>query len=176
MKKIGLCVCYDTKNFGSQLQVLATIKAIENLGFQGEIIRYKKRVSFIFICQSMPRFLNPQFLRGKLIEIKHAREVKKHPEIYNNVKIRNKRFQTFVDRYFMKSIKEYIGWKQLKMEAAENYNIFLCEVTSSGCHQIWEAIFTHWNLRQIQRQKLRMQPVLVSAKFHGFRKEEQEIT
>lgn len=34
MKKIGLCVCYDTKNFGSQLQVLATDEQIKKLGSQ----------------------------------------------------------------------------------------------------------------------------------------------
>ena len=42
MKKVGLAVCYDTKNFGSQLQVLATIKKIEDLGYKTEIIRYKR--------------------------------------------------------------------------------------------------------------------------------------
>lgn len=30
MKKIGLAVCYDTKNYGSQLQVLATLKKLKN--------------------------------------------------------------------------------------------------------------------------------------------------
>lgn len=43
MKKIGLCVCYDTKNFGSQLQVLATDKKINELGYETEIIRYKRK-------------------------------------------------------------------------------------------------------------------------------------
>lgn len=43
MKKIGLAVCYDTKNFGSQLQVLATVKKVEELGYKSEIIRYKKK-------------------------------------------------------------------------------------------------------------------------------------
>lgn len=43
MNKVGLSVCYDTKNFGSQLQVLATINQIEKLGYDTEIIRYKKR-------------------------------------------------------------------------------------------------------------------------------------
>ena len=37
-KKIGLAVCYDTRNFGSQLQVLATDKKIKELGFDTEII------------------------------------------------------------------------------------------------------------------------------------------
>lgn len=29
MKKVGLAVCYDTKNFESQLQVFATLKKVE---------------------------------------------------------------------------------------------------------------------------------------------------
>lgn len=49
MKKIGLCVCYDTKNFGSQLQVLATDKQINRLGYQTEIIRYKKDITEICV-------------------------------------------------------------------------------------------------------------------------------
>ena len=43
MKKIGLCVCYDTKNYGSQLQVLATQIKVEEFGYDYEIIRYKKK-------------------------------------------------------------------------------------------------------------------------------------
>ena len=46
MKKIGLAVCYDTKNFGSQLQVLATVKKVEELGYKSEIIRYKNNANF----------------------------------------------------------------------------------------------------------------------------------
>ena len=52
MKKVGLAVCYDTKNFGSQLQVLATMKKIEDLGYKTEIIRYKKKLTPMFALQT----------------------------------------------------------------------------------------------------------------------------
>ena len=65
MNKIGLSVCYDTKNFGSQLQVLATIKKIEDLGYESEIIRYKKKFSLYFLMQQMPRLFNFYFIIGK---------------------------------------------------------------------------------------------------------------
>ena len=62
MKKIGLAVCYDTKNFGSQLQVLATVKKIDDLGYETEIIRYKKKLTPVFLMQSIPRVFNVPFL------------------------------------------------------------------------------------------------------------------
>lgn len=43
MKKIGLAVCYDTKNFGSQLQVLATVKKVEELDYKSEIFVIRKK-------------------------------------------------------------------------------------------------------------------------------------
>ena len=67
MKKIGLSVCYDTKNFGSQLQVLATVKKIEEMGFETEIIRYKKKITPHFILQTIPRFFNSYFIIHKRV-------------------------------------------------------------------------------------------------------------
>ena len=50
MKKVGLAVCYDTKNFGSQIQVLATIKKVEELGVISPVVEisvaYRKQVFF----------------------------------------------------------------------------------------------------------------------------------
>ena len=66
MKKVGLAVCYDTKNFGSQLQVLATIKEIEDLGYETEIIRYKKKLTPTFVLQTIPRLFNVSFIKAKM--------------------------------------------------------------------------------------------------------------
>ena len=51
-KKIGLCVCQDSHNFGSQLQVLATLKSIEKYDVEYEIIDYKKKLTPKFIIKS----------------------------------------------------------------------------------------------------------------------------
>ena len=61
MKKIGMAVCYDTKNFGSQLQVFATIKKVEECECNVEIIRYNKRITPTFIIQTIPRLFNVSF-------------------------------------------------------------------------------------------------------------------
>ena len=68
MKKVGMAVCYDTKNYGSQLQVLATLKKIEEYGCKPEIICYNKRITPMFILQTIPRLFNISFLKSKLFE------------------------------------------------------------------------------------------------------------
>ena len=129
--KIGLAVCYDTKNFGSQLQVLATDKIINDMGYDTEIIRYKKSVSITFILQTIPRFFNPYFIKGKVNAYKKKKEIKKNPEIEKNVKIRNKRFTEFVNTHFTNLSKTYYGWNEL-CEASNDYEAFVC-----GSDQLW---------------------------------------
>jgi len=131
MKKIGLCVCYDTKNFGSQLQVLATQKAVEQLGYDYEVIRYKKKMTPLFVLQSLPRLCNPYFVKGKIRNIKRKNAIKKHSDIEAQVKVRNKRFDAFVNKYFTKMSKPNIGYQELKNNA-KNYDAVL-----TGSDQLW---------------------------------------
>ena len=132
MKKIGLSVCYDTKNFGSQLQVLATIKKLEELGFSTEIICYKKEFTPAFIIQQIPRLFNGYFLSNKKKIRQRKQEIAKHPEIQKKVQIRNQRFEKFAEKYFINLSKPYCGWENLVKESAKNYDAFLC-----GSDQLW---------------------------------------
>lgn len=131
-KKIGLAVCYDTKNFGSQLQVLANVRKIEELGYKTEIIRYRKKLPPVFVLQTIPRLFNIPFVEGKLAAKRKQKQMQKHPEIAQNVAIRNRRFTGFVDQYFPNLSEPYGGWETLVRESAKNYDIFLC-----GSDQLW---------------------------------------
>ena len=132
MKKNGLAVCYDTKNFGSQLQVFATIKKIEQLGFQPEIIKYKKKISFKFITQTIPRFFNPFFVGNKIRKIKKSREINKRLTIKSQIDLRNQKFNEFIKNYFDVYLQEYTGWESLINEAGVKYDGYLC-----GSDQLW---------------------------------------
>lgn len=133
MKKIGLAVCYDTKNFGSQLQVLATIKKIEELGYEAEIIRYVKRITPTFFVQTIPRLFNISFLKSKISGSKRDKELKKNPIYEEKVAQRNRRFEEFVDLYFSPLFSNpYKGWETLVSECKKNYDMFLC-----GSDQLW---------------------------------------
>lgn len=132
MKKVGLAVCYDTKNFGSQLQVLATIKKIEDLGYETEIICYKKKLTPTFVLQTIPRLFNVSFVKAKLNSKNKIKQIEKHPDIAKDVSTRNDRFNKFVEKYFTNLSKPYNGWENLIKESAKNYDAFLC-----GSDQLW---------------------------------------
>ena len=48
MKKIGICACYNSRNYGSMLQAYATQVIIENFGIDSEFIVYQKKRIFLF--------------------------------------------------------------------------------------------------------------------------------
>lgn len=131
MKKVGLTVCYDTKNYGSQLQVLATITKIEQIGYKTEIIRYKKKISPYFIVQNCPRILNPFFVKAKVKRIIKNKKIKKDSSISNEICKRNKRFSKFADEKFKNLSRVYNGWNDLK-KSNNDYDEFLC-----GSDQLW---------------------------------------
>ena len=132
MKKIGLAVCYDTKNYGSQLQVLATLKKIEELGFETEIIRYKKKISPTFIVQTLLRLFNIPFIQAKINSKKKRNRIDKHDQLRDDVKKRNDRFNKFVTDYFTNLSEQYNGWESLVRKSNQNYDTFLC-----GSDQLW---------------------------------------
>lgn len=129
--KIGLCVCYDTKNFGSQLQVLATIQSVESLGFDYDIIRYKKKMTTRFALQTAGRFFNASFVRGKLKGIRKKRQLQKDPAIWAQVCVRNLRFEEFAREHFSKLSPAFAGYNGLKA-GASGYDAFL-----TGSDQLW---------------------------------------
>lgn len=133
MSKVGLAVCYDTKNFGSQLQVLATVKKVEECGCEAEIIRYNKKITPTFIIQTIPRLFNVSFLKSKLSGSERDKKLKQKPELMIQVRKRNQRFDEFVKKYFSEYFSEvYNGWETLVKECATNYDEFLC-----GSDQLW---------------------------------------
>lgn len=132
MKKIGLAVCYDTPNYGSQLQVLATIKAVERLGYETEIIRYKKKLTPVFLLQSLPRLFNGTFLRTKIAAKQKQKKIQKDPDIKRNTEIRKRRFRDFANHYFTNLSEPYWGWEELVKKSSKNYDGFLC-----GSDQLW---------------------------------------
>ena len=133
MKKVGMAVCYDTRNFGSQLQVLATVKKVEECGCESEIIRYNKKITPTFIIQTVPRLFNVSFLKSKLSGNERDKKLKQKPEFMIQVKQRNQRFDEFVKKYFAGYFSEtYNGWETLVKKCEKNYDAFLC-----GSDQLW---------------------------------------
>ena len=131
MKKVGLCVCQETKNYGSQLQVLATEVAVQKLGYEYEIIRYKKKYDLKFVIKSIPRLFDPLLMKGKISSYFLNKRIKKYPDIYEKCKERNRIFDKFAERYFTNLSPIYYGYDALK-DGTKGYDTFLV-----GSDQLW---------------------------------------
>ena len=130
MKKAGLCVRYDCDNFGSMLQIYATQKAINDAGWDYEIIRYDKRTPLFYI-QNISRIFNPFFMKGKIATFEKNQTLKKYPEAYQGDNTRRKCFAEYRKKYIGPYSEFYRGYENLAA-GAENYDAVIV-----GSDQLW---------------------------------------
>jgi hypothetical protein len=112
------------------LQALATVKSIQKLGFELEIIRYKKNLSFIF--KVIPKLFTYDFLKGKYKRLQKKISLLFYGKIKQNNKIRNEYFKAFCENKFGNHLSPICnGYKKL-CESSLNYSAIL-----SGSDQLW---------------------------------------
>lgn len=129
--RIGLCACYDTYNYGSQLQSYASLITLQEMGYDVKIIKYKKKLSISFIFKSIPRIFNLSFVRRR-IKIYHNKLLMRTNKLYSQViSNRNKQFDRFIRENFKKYVVESYGYHQLKNDA-KNYQAIVV-----GSDQLW---------------------------------------
>ena len=62
---IGLCLKYEATNYGSKLQALATIRILDRLGLEYQIIHYEK-AGLWFKLKALSRIFNATFRQDKI--------------------------------------------------------------------------------------------------------------
>ena len=129
MKKIGICACYNTKNYGSMLQSLATGKKIKDLGYDYEFIRYTRKPTIDLVIRSIGRI--PERVHGKIVNIERKKKLKKYPEAAQGIAKRNRCFDTFMNQTFTSMSPRYDTMPELK-KAAVDYSAVLV-----GSDQLW---------------------------------------
>lgn len=153
MKKIGLCVCQNTRNYGSQLQVLATEVAVKKLGYEYEIIRYKKKYDLKFLLKNVPRLIDPLWMKSKISSYNMNKKIRKYPDIYEKCKERNMIFDKFARNYFTNLSPVFYGYDALK-DGTKEYDVFLV-----GSDQLWlpSGLATgFYNLQFVPDEKLKI--------------------
>lgn len=131
MKRVGICACYDTLNYGSMLQSFATQHVINNLGFDSEFIVYKKKKDFDFIIKCLPKLIDKTFISDKLQILQKKTALQFHPEVRKNNSIRNNAFRRFQKDFYGKFSEEFHGYKEL-VKGADRYDIVVV-----GSDQLW---------------------------------------
>lgn len=129
--KIGLVATYNN-NYGSLLQVYATQKVLKQIGYDSEIISYRKRNPFTQFL----RLFNFPLLKMKIKDSGKFLITKlRYKEIYNSLNLRNQKFQEFRENYLTFS-KKISNDKELKC-LFNNGEYFSCLL---GSDQLWNPI------------------------------------
>ena len=128
-KKIGVCCVFNHRNYGSMLQTLATIEKLERMGYDYEIIHYKKKLTLDLLFRSLDRV--PEEVKTRIARKNKNKKMDKYPEIKKLIKTRNTCFDDFRRARFTKVSQPYDTFKQLQ-KAAENYSAVLV-----GSDQLW---------------------------------------
>ncbi len=131
MKKVGICACYDTLNYGSMLQALATQIKIDGLGYESEFILYRKKKSVGFMLKQLPRLLNRNLMHDKLLDAQKRRALKRHKEAKAGDDIRVEQFRRFQKTYYKRFSPVYYGYAALQ-EGANDYDSVVV-----GSDQLW---------------------------------------
>lgn len=131
MKIIGLCICYDTYNYGSSLQCYATIKELERLGYKYEIIVYEKSKNVIFLAKQSFRLFNKLSRKEKIRKLKYKMALKRNNQFADNIKIRNDAFAHFISENYRFYSECAYGYKNLK-KLAKKYAAVMV-----GSDQLW---------------------------------------
>lgn len=131
MKKVGICACYSTLNYGSMLQSFATQITIDNLGYDSEFIIYKKKKTLAFIIKQIPRLLNRNLMFDKMLIFKKKYAMRKYPEIVRQNKVRESAFENFQRKYYKHFSSVFYGYDAL-CKAACSYDSVVV-----GSDQLW---------------------------------------
>ena len=121
--KVGIITFHNTSNYGAALQTFATISAIQQLGFDAEIIDYSNK------------YRNSKYSGGKRIYEsivnKKFKQAAKYLVVLPGIIIRNHEFGKFHNSFIKKSDIQYKGEKFLEKDTLKY------DAVVSGSDQIW---------------------------------------
>jgi hypothetical protein len=144
-KKIGGVIVSDLghTNYGSCLQAYATIKTVQDLGYDLTLIKYRKQRSWWDWIKIGPGLL----LSGGLEILQNRRKRKanrkKYPDYWPNQLIRKEATNAFKKKEFVPLFKVYTGYKALCAGSREYDACFV------GSDQVWRPYgfySNYWNL------------------------------
>lgn len=132
-KKIGCVIAYtpNHNNYGTSLQGYAMLKKIQQLGYECEIIQYKKCLSF---WQKIAFIVNAiRSGEGKELYNRFTQNstLKKYPQYANGIKQRTQAVNKYKEKNLVPLFHEYVGFNNLH-EGSKNYDAIVV-----GSDQVW---------------------------------------
>lgn len=145
MKKIGgVIVSYiDHTNYGSSLQAYATMKIVQELGYDFTFIKYKKNRSIWDWMKIAPGLMLSGGLELITNKWRFKRNCRKYPTYLPNQKKRIEKAREFKNKEFVPFFRTYTGYDALCCGSKEYDAVFV------GSDQTWRPFgfySNYWNL------------------------------
>lgn len=133
MKKIGCVIAYTPghNNYGTSLQGYAMLKKIQQLGYQCEVIQYKKcltvmqKICFVVnaIRSGESKELYRRFTQKKILQ--------KYPNYAEGIRQRTRAVNAYKEKKLIPLFHEYVGYTALH-KGSKNYSAVVV-----GSDQVW---------------------------------------
>lgn len=132
-KKIGLCIAYkpNHNNYGTSLLGFATLKLITDLGYDCEIIHYKKKRNYFKLLLKLPLMMISGGFKTLNNGIGVKNNLRKYSHYANGIKERTLAVNKYKDQYFHPKFHTYEGYDALQ-KGSLNYDLVLV-----GSDQVW---------------------------------------
>ena len=139
MKKVGCVIAYGGINFGTLLQDYATIKKIQDFGYQCEIIRYKKHLSLLEKIKMLLHLIRIGDFSVQKRSLNKKWNVFWNKQYAKERGLRIKASKCFGKKYLEPLFVEYAGYENL-CKGSRNYDLVIV-----GSDQIWSLISLYGN-------------------------------
>lgn len=135
--KIGCVLAVRRRNhnnYGTTLQAYATVKVLQSLNYEVEIIRYNNKRTVVGTLLALPEYIRSGGKDELFIRInKKIKSLYLHKYHQNNV-VRNKAVEDFKESFFEPLCRYYDGYEELE-KGSLNYDICL-----TGSDQLWHPM------------------------------------
>lgn len=137
-KRIGCILAVRRRNhnnYGTTLQSFATVKVLQDAGYQVRIIRYNKQRNLLQTIAALPNYIRSGGSGELIIRLNKKIISFLRPSYRKNSQIRNNAVeQNFKELFFEPLCDYYNGYEELK-EGTKNYGLFLV-----GSDQLWHPM------------------------------------
>ena len=132
-KKIGCVIAYakNHNNYGTSLQGYATLKKINDFGYDFEVIHYIKKNSIFNKLKLLIPMILSKSTKGMTRTLKEKINKKIHKSYAKNILIRTQAVNAYKEKKILPYFKEYIGYEAL-CRGSKNYKLVLV-----GSDQLW---------------------------------------
>lgn len=132
-KKIGCVIAYkpNHNNYGTSLQGYAMLRKIKDMGYDVEVVYYKKQLSFMQKLTFVWNAYRVGELKQIIMRLNSGKAMKKHPRYAEGTKQRTKAVNSYKEKKLLPLFHEYYGYKALH-EGSKNYDVIVV-----GSDQVW---------------------------------------